>query len=230
MIPKIIHYCWFGGNPKPKSVLDCIASWKRCCPDYEIREWNETNFDTSVNSYCAQAYSMKQWAFVSDVARVVALSTYGGIYMDTDVETVRNFDDLVHLPAFFGFEGTKWVATSTMGAQAGNPVIETFKAFYSQRPFIKDDNSPDLYTNVRALTDLLVSRYGVKLDGREQQHVYFRLFPTDFFTPYDYITGRLHKTENTHTIHWFGQSWIGVTSWKQKLAQMYHRFIGKKME
>lgn len=230
MIPKIIHYCWFGGNPKPQSVLDCIASWKRCCPDYEIMEWNETNFDTQINTYCAQAYSMKKWAFVSDVARMVSLFTHGGIYMDIDVEAVRDFDDLLHYPAFFGFEGTQWIATSTLGAEAGNPVLKHFLDIYDKRSFIKDDDSLDLDTNVMALTSLLTSDYGVRLDGQEQDHQFFHLLPTDFFTPYDYISGRLHKTANTHAIHWFGQSWIGIKSWRQKIAQFYHRLIGLKMK
>lgn len=230
MIPKKIHYCWFGGTPKPKSVLNCIESWKRVCPDYEIVEWNENNFDIQSIKYCAEAYSCKKWAFVSDVVRVHALFAEGGIYMDTDVEAVRSFDDLLHCPAFFGFEGTQWVATSTIGAEAGNPIIGRFVESYSKRPFIKDNASLDLDTNVMVLTALLTSEYGVVLNGKEQMHEFFHLFPTDYFTPYDYISGRIRKTEHTHTIHWFGQSWLGVKSWRQRIAQFYHRLIGQKMK
>ena len=230
MIPKKIHYCWFGGKAKPKAVLDCIASWRKVCPDYEIVEWNETNFDVHINPYCEQAYSLKKWAFVSDVVRVYALSVHGGIYMDTDVEVVRNFDDLLHYTAFFGFEGTQWVATSTMGAEAGNHIVGEFMERYAARQFLKDDNTMDLETNVRALTALLVSEYGVVLNGQEQDRVYFHLFPTDYFTPYDYISGRMRQTSNTHTIHWFGQSWIDIKSWRLRLAQFFHRIIGMKMK
>ncbi len=230
MIPKKIHYCWFGNCPKPEDVLECIDSWRKLCPDYEIVEWNESNFDIHINKYCEQAYSLKKWAFVSDVARLYALSTQGGIYMDIDVEVVRSFNDLLHHSAFFGFEGTQWVATSTMAAEAGNPVLEKFMDHYAQRKFIKDDGSLDLDTNVMVLTALLTSEFGVKLDGKEQNHASFHLFPTDYFTPYDYINGRLHKTDNTHAIHWFGQSWLKVKSWRQKLTQLYHRLTGQKME
>ncbi|MBR3455924.1 MAG: hypothetical protein IKH26_11430 [Bacteroidaceae bacterium] len=230
MIPKKIHYCWFGGCPKPKDVLECIASWRKMCPDYEIVEWNETNFDVHINTYCEQAYSLKKWAFVSDVARLYALFSFGGIYMDTDVEVVRDFDDLLHYHAFFGFEGTKWVATSTMASESDNPILKNFMDHYAQRTFIKKDGSLDLDTNVMVFTSMLTAEYGVRLDGQEQNHDLFHLFPTDYFTPYDYITGLLHKTPHTHAIHWFGQSWLKVKSWRQKLAQLYHRLIGQKME
>lgn len=230
MIPKKIHYCWFGGKAKPQSVLDCIESWRKYCPDYEIVEWNEANFDIHINTYCEQAYSLGKWAFVSDVVRVYVLCTQGGIYMDTDVEVIRSFDDLLHYPAFFGFEGTQWVATSTMGAEASNPIVSEFFSNYTHRSFIKDDGTQDLLTNVRALTTMFVKEYGVMLNGKEQDHVFFHLFPTDYFTPYDYISGRIRKTVNTHTIHWFGQSWLSVTSWRLRIAQFFHRLTGQKMK
>ena len=105
-IPKIIHYCWVGGSPKPQSVLYCIESWKRNCPDYEIREWNETNYDFTKNKYMQQAYEAQKWGFVPDYARLDIIYEYGGIYLDTDVEMVRNFDELLSRSSFFGFEDT----------------------------------------------------------------------------------------------------------------------------
>lgn len=230
MIPKTIHYCWFGGAPKPKGVEKCIASWKKLCPDYTIKEWNENNFDTHCNQYCEQAYETKKWAFVSDVARLSALVHEGGIYMDTDVEVVKTFDDLLGNQAFLGFEGTQWIATSCMGAEANNPILKQFLQMYEERPFIRKDGTLDKTTNVEALTHLLTEQQGLVLNGRQQSLAHFEVFPTDYFTPYDYISGVLKKTENTHTIHWFDQSWIGNKPLRTKLSQLFHRLTGVHMK
>ena len=123
-IPKVIHYCWFGGNPKPKLVQKCIHSWKKYCPDYEIIEWNESNFDiSSCPLYVRQAYDVKKWAFVSDYARLKIIHTCGGIYLDTDVELIKSLDSLLEYNAFFGFEDGKYVATGLgFGAVSDNCV------------------------------------------------------------------------------------------------------------
>ncbi|MDO4186078.1 MAG: glycosyltransferase [Bacteroidales bacterium] len=230
MIPKVIHYCWFGGKPKPKDVEYCLSTWRKFCPDYTIKEWNEGNFDVHINRYCEEAYANKKWAFVSDVARLYALIHEGGIYMDTDVEVVKSFDDLLGCKAFLGFEGTRWIATSAMGTEADNPILSLFYENYHSRSFVKAEGGLDKTTNVEALTNLLVKEQGLILNGHRQSLKCFDVFPTDFFTPYDYINGKLKLTENTHTIHWFNQSWIGHRPLKVKLSQFYHRLIGMKME
>lgn len=230
MIPKIIHYCWFGGKPKPKDVEYCLSTWRKFCPDYTIKEWNEENFDIRINRYCEEAYANKKWAFVSDVARLYALIHEGGVYLDTDAEVVKPFDDLLDCKAFIGFEGTRWIATSAMGAEAGNPILKTFFESYKDRSFIRPDGRLDKTTNVEALTRLLVKGQGLILNGQRQSLECFDVFSTDYFTPYDYISGRLRLTENTHTIHWFNQSWIGHRPLKVKLSQFYHRLVGMKME
>lgn len=230
MIPKVIHYCWFGGKPKPNSVEHCLSTWRRFCPDYTIKEWNEENFDIHINRYCEEAYAHRKWAFVSDVARMYALVHEGGIYMDTDVEVVKSFDDLLDSQAFLGFEGTQWIATSAMGAEAQNPILKRFYENYNSRSFVKADGRLDKTTNVDTLTTMLLAEQGLKLNGLKQHLPCFEVYPTDYFTPYDYITGRLRKTENTHTIHWFNQSWIGNIPFRVKLSQLYHRIMGMKME
>ena len=122
-IPKVLHYCWFGGAPKPKNIQNCIRSWKKYCPDYEIIEWNEQNFDVSQSLYTRQAYDARRWAFVADYARLKILYEQGGIYMDTDVELLRSLDDLLVYPAFFGFQHNNEVATGLgFGAEARSPV------------------------------------------------------------------------------------------------------------
>ncbi len=229
MIPKIIHYCWFGGNEKPKEVLKMIDSWRKYCPDYQIKEWNESNFDIHQFRYCEEAYANKKWAFVSDVARLWALYHEGGIYMDTDVEVVRPLDDLLNQDAFLGFEGTQWIATSLIGTMAKNPIIKNFLDSYLSRNFLINKEQLDQTTNVEQWTKILIEQ-GLLLNGKEQNIASFKIYPTDFFTPFDYINGTLTKTDNTYTIHWFSQSWIGNKPWRTILAQWFHRVVGLKMK
>ena len=230
MIPKTIHYCWFGGKEKPAEVKRFIETWKKYCPDFTIKEWNEENFNLDFNRYCRGAYDAKKWAFVSDVARLWALYHEGGIYMDTDVEVVRPLDDLLRHKAFLGFEGTQWIATNMMGTEAHNPVIGRFLKAYDQRTFFKPDGSMDLTTNVEEWTSLLTREYGLVLDGQQQQVSDFMIYPSDYFTPYDYLNGKVSRTPNTYTIHWFNQSWVGQNKWRTRLSQWFHRLTGTKMK
>ena len=139
-IPKVLHYCWFGGAPKPKNIQNCIRSWKKYCPDYEIIEWNEQNFDVSQSLYTRQAYDARRWAFVADYARLKILYEQGGIYMDTDVELLRPLDDLLAYPAFFGFQHNNEVATGLgFGAEAHSPVVKALLDDYDGLPFLLPD-------------------------------------------------------------------------------------------
>ena len=230
MIPKIIHYCWFGGKEKPEEVLRMIASWKKHCPDYEIKEWNESNFDIHLNRYTEEAYQQKKWAFVSDVARLWALVHEGGIYMDTDVEVVRPLDDLLTNSGFLGFEGTQWIATSIMGVEPRHPLMKQFLSSYEKRSFIQPDGSLQQTTNVEVWTQLLSKQYGLLLNGEKQEIAGFTIYPTDYFTPYDYINGKLKQTTNTYSIHWFGQSWVEHKDWRRKVSQWWHRICGIQMK
>lgn len=230
MIPKIIHYCWFGGKKKPMSVIKMINSWKKYCPDYEIKEWNESNFDININRYVKDAYECGKWAFVSDVARLYALYTEGGIYMDTDVEVVRPLDNLLDNNVFLGFEGTEWVGTNMIGATNENSFIKEFLDLYKSEKFINNDNTLNTTTNVERLTDLLKNRYGVLLNGTEQKLNGIHLYTSDYFCPYDYINGKLSLSNNTYSIHWYSQSWIKRGCFKRRISQLYHRFCGIKMK
>lgn len=231
MIPKKIHYCWFGGNPLPEDVQKYIETWKKFCPDYEIKEWNEQNFDIHRNQYVEEAYQQKKWAFVSDVARIYALYTEGGIYMDTDVEVVRNLDPLLNVRGFLGFEGTQWIATNLVGFEAGHELLKMFLDSYDYRSFVREDGTLDQTTNVEELTKLLVEHYQLVLNGEKQNLAKgIIIYPTDYFSPYDYIQGKLNRTERTYTIHWFSQSWIGQSSVRRKIVQLIHRITGTKMK
>lgn len=206
MIPKRIHYCWFGGNPLPELAQRCIASWKKFCPDYEIIEWNESNFNLEMNDYVKEAYQAKKWAFVSDVARLYALVNYGGIYMDTDVEIIRPIDDLLAYEAVSGFESETQIPTGLMGCEKGHRMFVEFLNDYEKRHFVNSDGTYDFTTNVTKITNICL-KYGLKMDNSMQIINGFTLLPWDYLCPKNHQTKEIHITKNTYTIHHFDGSW-----------------------
>ena len=232
MIPKIIHYCWFGGNPKPESVKKYIESWHRYCPDYEIREWNESNFDINENVYCREAYEAKKWAFVADMARLVVLEKYGGIYMDTDVEVVRPFDDLLAYGAFMCFENRDSVSIGTLGVEKGNPVIADFLTPYKNRHFLRDDGSYDFTTNLKIITPILTDKYHLALNGQRQMLPHDVLvLPMESFIAKDFLTGWIVADDTTYAIHHYEASWYSEEERKYMLLHRYYsRIYLKKSE
>ncbi|SFC99606.1 Capsular polysaccharide synthesis protein [Bacillus sp. 491mf] len=226
-IPRTIHYCWFGGNEKPDIVKRCIESWKKNLPDYEIIEWNEDNFDISCNSYVTEAYKSSKFAFVSDYVRVHALYYYGGIYLDTDVEVFKSFNNLLHHDSFWGFEQENYIATSTIGAAKGNKLIKTFLDSYEEKGFIKEDGTYDDLTNVAIVTEIL-KNLGLKTDGEYQEIEGIGTFyPQTYFSPYDYINCRKFITENTYAMHHFHKSWLPAKARvKGKIKLILAKIIG----
>lgn len=207
MIPKKIHYIWFGGNPLSPLALRCIDSWKAQCPDYEIVRWDESNFDISQNKYCREAYENGKWAFVSDYARLWVLVHEGGIYMDTDVELLKPLDDFLHEEAFSGFESEGSVPTGLMAAKKGFPLFTELLEDYGDRNFILPDGSMNTTTNVVYITESC-RRNGLILNGEKQTVAGFTLYPKDYFCPKDYSTKKLELTPNTYAIHHFDGSWL----------------------
>lgn len=205
-IPKIIHYCWFGGNPLPEMAQKCIASWKKYLPDYKIIEWNESNFDINYNDYVKEAYEAKKYAFVSDVARLYALVNYGGIYMDTDVEVIRSLDNLLNNLSFSGFESNFQISTGLMACRKGNSMFLEFLEDYKGRHFIREDGSFDFTTNVTRITNICL-KYGLKQNNTYQVVNGFTLYPKDYLCPKDHETKIINITKNTYTIHHFDGSW-----------------------
>ena len=209
MIPKTIHYCWFGGNPLPKLAQKCIKSWKKYCPDYEIVEWNETNFDlTAAPLYVKQAYEVKKWAFVSDYVRLQVVYNHGGIYFDTDVELVKKPDALLGYSAFFGFEDESHVNTGLgFGAEYNSSILAEMMSDYHQLSFKKSDGSIDLTPCPVRNTEALVRNGLVCNNSKQLLQGNIAVFPKDYFCPLDYYTGVLMKTKNTVSIHRFAASW-----------------------
>lgn len=220
MIPKRIHYIWFGGNPLTPLAEKCLASWKRFCPDYEIIRWDESNFDDGDNRYFQEALAAKKWAFASDYARLKVLVEYGGIYMDTDVEVLRPLDRFLSDRAFSGFEAKDRIPTGIMASEACHPLFEKLLRDYDKRRFLKEDGQFDLTTNVTYITEALLAA-GLILNNQKQTVEGFTLYPSDFFCPKDWLAGNVNLTNNTCTIHHFDGSWAtGGTRLKNGLMRM----------
>ena len=207
MIPKVIHYCWFGGNPLSELAEKCIESWKKYCPDYEIKEWNEKNFDINCCAYVREAYDAGKWAFVSDVARLYALVNEGGIYMDTDVEVIRPLDSLIQYHAVSGFETDTAIPTGLMACEKDNSMFKELLDEYETIHFKLSDGTLDTKTNVVRITNACL-KYGIVLNNTKQTINTFTLLPKDYLCPKDHVTGAVHLTDNTLTIHHFNGSWL----------------------
>lgn len=209
MIPKIIHYCWFGKNKLPKDINYFISTWKKYCPDYKIIEWNENNFDINQNLYCKQAYEAKKWAFVADYARLKILSEYGGIYMDTDVEVCKSFDDILSYNLFLGFESDNIITSGVIGACKDNSCIKHLLSYYDNKCFIQNDNQYDLIENVRIISKMLKDKYAINLNNKLQTFDNnYIIFPFEYFCAKDLIDDKIKKTENTYAIHHYNASWV----------------------
>lgn len=219
-IPKVIHYCWFGGKKKPPIVKKCIKSWKKYCPDYKIVEWNESNFDVYCIPYCEQAYRAGKWAFVSDYARLKVIYDHGGIYMDTDVELLRPIDELLKMDCFLGFQHEHYVSNGLiMGSVAGNCFVQENAAVYESKEFMPYDDSTKLTVCQEYTTEILL-RYGLQIPdpGYPQYVDGVNVFPSDYFCPYDHRTYKMNRTKNTYAIHHFASSW-----WDSKRKAEYWR-------
>ncbi len=207
MIPKVIHYCWFGGGPLPELAQRCIASWKKYCPDYEIKRWDETNVDLSSVDYMREAYEEKAWAFVSDVARLQIIYREGGIYLDTDVEIIRPLDRLLRHSAFGGIQyNTKVALGLGFGAQAGYPLVGELLSGYRRRHFRLADGSLDR-TAIPELQHSTFVRNGFNGQNVKQTVGGMVIYPMEYFCPICPGDGRVALTENTYSIHHFAASW-----------------------
>lgn len=207
MIPKKIHYCWFGGNPLPAIAIKCIASWKKHCPDYEIIQWDESNCDLDINIFVKQAYENKKWAFVSDYFRLKIVEEHGGIYLDVDVELLKPLDNLLHLDGFMGFElGDYNINTGLgFGAVAKNPVIIKLRENYDKSTFIRDDGSLDTTPCPQRDSKVLVE-LGLVKNNKKQTIQGITFFPADYFSPTGFL-GEEYYSENTYSVHHFNASW-----------------------
>lgn len=207
MIPKKIHYCWFGRGQMPELAKRCIESWKKYCPDYEVKEWNEDNFDLDMYPYVREAYDNRKFAFVTDVVRLYALLKEGGIYMDTDVEVLKPLDSLCEYEAVSGFEAEARIPTGLMACRDSHPLFQEMLNDYDGLHFVRKDGSFDMTTNVTRITNVCI-RHGFVPNGKLQTVAGFTLLPQDYLCPKDFGTKKIHLTKNTLCIHHFDGSWM----------------------
>ena len=223
-IPKKIHYFWFGNNSLPELESRCIESWGKKCPDYEIVRWDESNYDIHKNKYMQQAYEMKKWGFVPDYARLDVIYTYGGIYLDTDVEVVRNFDELLGLSGFVGFESKRYINMGQgFGAAPGNAAIKKLRDDYNTKEYCLKDGALDLTPSPVYQTEVF-KKMGLKMNNQIQQIEDMTVLPAECFSPDNNMIP--HITENTYSIHHFSGSW--TTDGNQAFLEQQRKFLQKK--
>ena len=226
---KTIHFFWFGGAEKGKTIEKCIASWKKHFPDFEIKEWNESNFDIRQNKYISQAYDAKKFAFVSDFARFKILHEQGGLYFDTDVEVIKPFYNLLERDAFVGFETDEFVNPGLVlwAKEPGNEMLGEILETYAGLEFVNPDGSLNTVTICKYFTDTL-KNHGLKNDdGTVQQCGSFSVFPREYFCPFDDLTGVMKKNENTYAIHWYAKSWMSKKDIiRNRITRILHRYLG----
>ena len=230
MVPKTIHYCWFGGKPKPKSVLRCIESWRKYCPDYEIKEWNEQNFDVNMIPYTHDAYQAGKYAFVSDVARFWVLYHKGGVYFDTDVEVIKTIDNLVERGPFMGWEkpnalGNVHVAPGLgLAAPVGFPLYQEILEGFSRLNYYSEDGQRNPYSMIPMVTDILKEK-GLRIEDNLQTIENLTIYPADYLCPMDSLTGKITLTDNSYTIHHYTMTWISKPiQWRVKIMRIIRRW------
>lgn len=220
MIPKIIHYCWFGGNPLPADAIKYIASWKKYLPDYKIIEWNESNFDLDLFPFTREALNHKKYAFITDVVRLYVLNKFGGIYMDTDVEVLKSLDPFLHHNAFSGFENDNYVPTGIMASEKNGNWVNELLSYYEGRSFIKKDGNLDMESNTSIITKIMKNKGFIMNNSFQEIKDYVSFYPNDYFCPKSYKTGQIELTKNSYTIHHFAKSWITPRKRYQNIIKM----------
>lgn len=243
MIPKVIHYCWFGDNPKTELILKCIKSWEKYAPDFEIIEWNERNFNINEYAYAREAYSLKKWAFVSDVARFHILQSNGGIYLDTDVELIKPINELLDNEMFMAYDQRGRIAPGLiMGSVAGHYMLKKILEYYQAHHFKMANGLPNTTTVVTIVSSILEEN-SIDLNGLNFSNNHMRLYDMTYFDPYNFETKKISLKENTISIHHYEASWksakdiviykCGVALRKliggklySKIAKIKHQIVG----
>ncbi len=229
MIPKIIHYCWFGNGALPQLTVDCINSWKKYLPDYEIKVWDEENFDINNYRFAREAYAERKFAFVSDVCRLHALHTDGGIYLDTDVEFIKALpDEILSKNAFTGFEDNLLISSAIMGSEKGGEWVSDLLKHYEDRSFYRANGSLDTLPNTEIITSFMKDKKGITVNNKYQDlKGYCVIYPSDYFCPKSWKTLKINITPSTICIHHFAGSWLKEDM--SALGKLFNSVFGKRI-
>ena len=206
MIPKIIHYRWFGNQPIPKHLQACMSTWSKVLPDYQIIRWDEKNFDVNSTVWTKEAYNLKKYAFVSDYVRLIALKKMGGIYLDTDVVVKKRFDSLLAKHAFMGFENELYLTSAIMGLEPDFPILDEFIEWYTGKHFALKNGALNNAANVIILTEIC-KKHGLIIKNSIQEVDNISIFTQDFFCPLDFYHNNC-ESNKTLTVHLFDGSWL----------------------
>lgn len=230
MIPRIIHYCWFGNGEKSPLAKKCIDGWREIMPDYRIKLWNEhtINFETTCQ-YVREAYEAKKWAFVSDYVRLMALYEYGGVYLDTDMEIIKPFDDLMKNDGFLCTESNHTISSAIIASAPKTKWVKDLMDEYNNLSFLKEDGSYNNLPNTKRYQKYFEDLYSYHW-GEEIQHFENGLviLPRDYFSPLNCFTGVMKRTDRTRGIHHYESSWkSSIELYKYKLMQLGTRIIGE---
>lgn len=214
MIPKIIHFCWMSGDPYPEKIQRCIDSWRTNLPDYEIWLWDAKHFDVNSSVWVKEAFERKKYAFCADYIRLFALYNYGGIYLDSDVEVLKSYNDLLDLPYFMGFESSGHIEAATIGAEKHNEFLGKMLEYYQGRHFVKADGNLDIVIMPEVIDKVIGGVYKINHINCKEQFSHnkstLNVFSYDWFSPID-STGKryvLRATNNTYSIHHFVSAWV----------------------
>lgn len=237
MIPKIIHYCWLSGDPFPPNIKKCIDSWHVFLPDYELRLWSKDTFDMDSFPWVKQAYDVKKYAFAADYIRFYAVYNYGGIYLDSDVEVLKTFNDLLDLPYFVGAESTKTIEAAAFGAEKGMQWVKDCLLHYNNRSFVKQNGTFDVVTAPNVMKEGIEKTLSIKMMAKldkEYMHLHINselcVLPNDFFSCKDYTTGIIRTTINSYCVHNFVGKWLNPFSmmgFRHKFKILLIRIFGE---
>ena len=220
MIPKIIHYCWFGRNPYPEKVQYCIESWRKYLPDYEFKLWNEDSFDINTSAFVREAYENQRYAFVSDYVRVFALYTQGGIYLDTDIEVKKDFKDLLDNKLLLGTDDSG-ALTAFMAAEKNHPYFGELLSKYNEMHFVLDNGKQNTSVNNIWMQECL-KKYGYVEENLFQKlEEGVLVYPDEFFHAKSLVSGKYHITKKTYCIHHHTLLWIPLKTRIIRFLRLY---------
>ena len=230
MIPKIVHYCWLSDDPYPQKIRTCMDSWQRMLPDHEFRLWNFDRFPEDKSPWVSQAFDAGKYAFAADYIRNYALYTEGGIYLDTDVEVLKSFDPLLHLPYFFGAESTTGdIEAAVMGSEAGNPVFKAMLDYYDSHTFVNPDGTMNTTPLPSVMKDRLSGAYTLHHISEPDGFIYdpnmICILPSAYFSPINFLTLKRECTPETMAIHHYAASWLPKS---HHLKQRFKRLVGPR--